>query len=293
MMNLYGAVELGGTKTLVAIGNRDGEIGESIRLETGADPDATMKGVGEFLSGHDVAAVGIASFGPLELRPDHPEFGSILATPKPGWSGFNLVATLGARLSLPIVIETDVNGAAIAEGKWGAATGLEHHAYITVGTGVGAGIVVGGSVLRGLSHPEFGHVPVERHPRDDFVGACPYHGSCLEGMAAGPSLEARFGTHPSLLGPSESEDAVDFSAFYLAQAVRTLLYTVSPQRVIIGGGVSRLEGFHLAVRRLLIDQLAGYGVLPEHGAEGFLTAPGLGDRSGLVGGIALATGLDS
>jgi fructokinase len=290
-MNLYGAVELGGTKTLVTTGNGDGELGETVRLETGEDPGELMEAVVALLAPHDLDAVGIASFGPLELRGRHPDFGSILATPKPGWTGFNLVAAIGDRLELPVAFDTDVNGAALAEGMWGESVGLDHHAYITVGTGVGAGIVVNGTILRGLAHPEFGHIAIARHPQDDFVGGCPYHGACLEGMAAGPSLESRFGCRASQLGSAETEEAVAFSAFYLAQAVRALVYTVSPQRVVIGGGVSRLPGFHIAVRGLLTDQLAGYGVLKEHSSERFITSPGLGDRSGLMGGIALAARL--
>jgi fructokinase len=290
-MNLYGAVELGGTKTLVTTGNGDGELGETVRLETGDKPGELMEAVIALLSPHDLDAVGIASFGPLELRTGHRHFGSILVTPKPGWSGFNLVAAIGDRLELPVALDTDVNGAALAEGMWGESIGLDHHVYITVGTGIGAGMVVSGRTLRGLAHPEFGHISVARHPDDDFVGICPYHGYCLEGLAAGPSLEARFGQRATQLGPVETERAVGFSAFYLAQAVRALVYTVSPQRVVIGGGVSRLPGFHAAVRALLADQLAGYGVLEEHSAERFISAPGLGDRSGLMGGIALAARL--
>jgi fructokinase len=291
LMNLYGAVELGGTKTLVTTGNGDGELGETVRLETGDKPGPVVDAIVKILAPHELSSIGIASFGPLELRPGHPDFGSILATPKPGWAGFNLVDAIGDRLGLPVALDTDVNGAALAEGIWGQSRGLDHHAYITVGTGVGAGIVISGGVLRGLAHPEFGHIAVARHPRDDFDGGCPYHRSCLEGMAAGPSLEARFGARASRLGPAETDEAVAFSAFYLAQAIRTLIYTVSPQRVVVGGGVSRLPGFHAAVRALLADQLSGYGVLQEHSAEGFIAAPGLGDRSGLMGGIALAARL--
>jgi fructokinase len=290
-MNLYGAVELGGTKTLVTTGNGDGELGETVRLETGDKPGELMEAIIALLASHDLDAVGIASFGPLELRADHPAFGSILATPKPGWTGFNLVDAIGDGLGLPVALDTDVNGAARAEGMWGQSVRLDHHAYITVGTGIGAGIVTGGRILRGLAHPEFGHIAVAPHPQDDFVGVCPYHQSCLEGLAAGPSLEARFGARASRLGPSETEEAVGYVAYYLAQAVRTLVYTVSPQRVVIGGGVSRLPGFHTAVRGILADQLSGYGVLEEHHSEQFITAPGLGDRSGLMGAIALAAAI--
>ncbi|HVR77031.1 MAG TPA: ROK family protein, partial [Acidimicrobiia bacterium] len=263
-MNLYGTVELGGTKTLVAVGNGEGSLGETLRLETGEEPGPVVDAVVEFLSQHELSSVGIASFGPLELRPGHPDFGSILATPKPGWSNFNLVSAIGGRIDVPVAIDTDVDGAALAEGRWGASLGLDDHAYITVGTGVGAGIVVGGEVVRGLSHPEFGHITVEKHPDDDYAGTCPFHHSCLEGLAAGPALEARFGARLSRLGEREREQAITLAAFYVSQAVRTLVYTVAPGRVVIGGGVSKMEGFHKAVRDQLEIQLAGYAVLPEH-----------------------------
>lgn len=290
-MNLYGAVELGGTKTLVAVGSDEGELGETLRIETGERPGPVVDAVVEFLSGHELRAVGIASFGPLELRPAHDSFGSIVATPKPGWSNFNLVSAIGDRVEVPVAIDTDVNGAAIAEGRWGASAGLDDHIYITVGTGIGAGIVVGGKVLRGLAHPEFGHIAVEKRLDDTFAGSCPFHGACLEGLAAGPALEARFGARPSQLGAMVREQAVTLTAHYVSQAVRTLVYTVAPGRVVIGGGVSKMDGFHSAVRNQLEVQLAGYAVLPEHKSDRFVSSPGLGDRSGLIGGIALAVGV--
>jgi fructokinase len=290
-MNLYGAVEMGGTKTLVAVGNDEGSLGETLRLETGNEPARVMDAVVDFLSRHELTAVGIASFGPLELRPGHNDFGSILATPKPGWANINLVAAIGDRLEVPVAIDTDVNGAAIAEGKWGASIGLDDHAYVTVGTGIGGGIVIGGNIVHGLAHPELGHIAVEKHPDDPFAGSCPFHRSCLEGLAAGPALEARFGARPSQLGEHERERAVTLAAFYVSQAVRNLVYTVSPERVVIGGGVSKMQGFHSAVRSQLQGQLAGYSVLPEHNSEEFVTSPGLGDQSGLIGGIALALGI--
>lgn len=289
-MTLYGAVELGGTKTLVAVGNDEGELGETLRLETGERVAPVVDAVVDFLSRHELSSVGIASFGPLELRPGHERFGSILATPKSGWSNFDLVSAIGGRLGVPVTIDTDVNGAAIAEGRWGASVGLDDHVYVTVGTGIGAGIVVGGKVVRGLAHPEFGHIAVEKHPDDTFEGICPFHRSCLEGLAAGPALEARFGARPSQLGEGDRKQALTLAAFYLSQAVRTLVYTVAPGRVVIGGGVSKMERFHEAVRDQLEVQLAGYAVLPEHSSEGFVTSPGLGDKSGLIGGIALALG---
>lgn len=290
-MNLYGTVELGGTKTLVAVGNGEGILGETLRFETGEDPIQVVDAVVAFFCRHDLSSVGIASFGPLELRPGHDNFGSILATPKAGWSNFNLVSAIGGALGVAVAINTDVNCAALAEGRWGASLGLEDHAYITVGTGIGAGIVLGGKLVHGLAHPEFGHIAVERHPDDPFAGSCPFHGACLEGLAAGPAHEARFGARPSQLGEHERRQATTLASFYIAQAVRTLVYTVSPGRVVIGGGVSKMDGFHERLRGQLEVQLAGYSVLPEHVSGQFVTPPGLGEQSGLFGGIALALGI--
>lgn len=290
-MNLYGTVELGGTKTLVAVGNGDGTLGETLKLVTGEEPDAVVDAVVEFLSRHELTSVGIASFGPLELRAGHENFGSILDTPKRGWSNFNLVSAIGGRLGVPVAIDTDVNGAALAEGKWGAARGVDNHAYITVGTGVGAGIVVGGKIIRGQAHPEFGHIAVAKHPDDNYAGNCPFHRSCLEGLAAGPALGERYGGSPSQISQREQEEALGLVAFYVAQGVRTLVYTVAPERVVIGGGVSKMAGFHSAVGEQLVTQLAGYAVAPEHSSKDFVASPGLGDRSGLVGGIALGIGI--
>lgn len=287
-MDLYGAVELGGTKTLVAVGSRDGDLGEVHRVDTGDDPGATAAAVVERLAGAGIRALGISSFGPLDLRPSSPTFGSVLATPKAGWQGHNLLESIAAPLGVPVSIDTDVNGAALAEGLWGASVGVDHHAYVTVGTGIGAGLVRGGKPVQGLSHPEFGHLTVARRRDDTYEGACPYHGDCLEGLAAGPALLGRFGAAVSALPATRLADAVDLVAFYVAQGVAALVYTVSPERVVIGGGVSRNPGFHLAVREALVARLAGYGVMPEHESDEFVVEPGLGDRSGLIGGLALA-----
>jgi fructokinase len=242
----------------------------------------------EFLSRHSLNSVGIASFGPLELRSGHDNYGSILATPKPGWSGFNLVSAIGDRLGVPVAIDTDVNGAAIAEGRWGASQGLDNHAYITVGTGIGAGIVLRGQVVHGLTHPEFGHIAVENTLTTPLRGVAPFTARVWRVWP--PGLRSRQDSGHVLRNSAihEREQAITFAAFYVAQAVRTLIYTVSPGRVVIGGGVSKMDGFHAAVRAQTEIQLAGYSVLPEHHSERFVASPGLGDQSGLIGGIALA-----
>lgn len=281
-MTDIGAVELGGTKSLVAVASPDGSLGEVRQIVTG-DGQSTLDTVAGALSGEDLAAIGIAAFGPIELRPGHPSYGHVMTTPKPGWKGTNLVGHLSDRLGLPIAIDTDVNAAAVGEGRLGAASGLANHVYLTVGTGVGVGIVVDHRVYRSLSHPEAGHMVVKRLDGDDHTGSCPFHGDCLEGMASGPAIAARFGTDPYLLRDSEADEAVDLVTFYLAQGLRNLVYTLAPERFVIGGGVSKMEGFHRKVRAHLVGQLNSYGALEEYGSSGFVVEPGLGDRSGLTG----------
>jgi fructokinase len=187
---------------------------------------------------------------------------------------------------LEIGLETDVNGAALGEGRWGAAAGLQSFVYMTVGTGIGGGAVSHGRLVGGLVHPEMGHVVVSPHPGDGFGGVCPYHRACLEGMASGPALEARFGMPAGSLG-AEVVRAVDLVGFYLAQGIRNIVYTLSPERVVIGGGVSKLPGFHESIENHLTYQLGGYPGHEEH-ASGFVVAPGLGDLSGLAGALVLA-----
>ncbi len=257
-MAIYGAVELGGTKTLVAVGTGPDDLSPVERIET-TDPETTLGQVVSVLAQHRVEAVGVASFGPLELRRDHPNFGTITRTPKPGWSGTPVRARLEEELGTPVAIDTDVNGAALGEGRWGAALGMTHFVYVTVGTGIGGGAVVGGETLAGLGHPEMGHLVVERHRDDEYPGRCPFHGRCLEGMASGPALEDRFG----LLESWDRTRVLDLVVFYLAQGLRAMVYALAPQRIIVGGGVSKMDGFHDALAAGLTASLAGYpGIRP-------------------------------
>jgi fructokinase len=284
---MYGIAELGGTKSLVGFGTTPDDISEVLRIPT-TDPEGTLSA----LVGHlrpritELTGLGILSFGPLELRAAHPKFGQIANTTKSGWSGTSVLGPFREAFDLEIGLETDVNGAALGEGRWGAAAGLESFVYLTVGTGIGGGAVSRGRLVGGLVHPEMGHVVVSPHPGDGFGGVCPYHGACLEGMASGPALEARFGVPAGSLG-AEVVRAVDLVGFYLAQGIRNIVYTLSPERVVIGGGVSKLPGFHESIESHLTYQLGGYPGHEEH-ASGFVVAPGLGDLSGLAGALVLA-----
>lgn len=251
-------------------------------------PTETVAAVVERLGAADVASVGVASFGPLELRPSHDQFGYITTTPKEGWSHTPVMQMLVERLGVSVAFDTDVNGAALGEGEWGAAEGLGVFAYVTVGTGIGGGVVVNGSPIHGAPHPEIGHVVVRRHPDDDHAGSCPFHGDCLEGMASGPSIEQRFGKRAEALGGGETEEALRLVSHYVGEGLRNLVYAAAPERVIIGGGVSKLAGFHDSVRKSLFDALGGYPGEAAHSDPGFVVPPGLGDLSGLAGALVLA-----
>lgn len=284
---MYGGVEAGGTKFVCAVGTGPGDIRRRVVIET-TDPDTTLGRVEEFFRPfrNRMRAVGVASFGPVELRPGHPDWGKITSTPKEGWRDVDVAGRLASVLDLPIGFDTDVNGAALGEWRWGAGVGLDSVVYITVGTGIGGGAVIAGRPLHGLIHPEMGHVSVERRPSDDFPGICPYHGDCLEGMVSGPAIARRFGKPADRLGGAAAA-AADLVAEYLAAGLRQVVYVLAPQRIIVGGGVSKLPGVVEKAGVRLLSQLAGYGVTPEHRA-GFVVRPGLREDAGILGAFVLA-----
>jgi fructokinase len=289
---LLGGIEAGGTKFVCVVGTPPAGIVREARFPT-RDPAATLADTIAFFrdaaaDGHPIAALGVASFGPLELRPGHPRCGWITTTPKPGWSDTELPGPLREALGVPVVVDTDVNGAALAEGRWGAAQGLGTFVYVTVGTGIGGGAVVGGVPVHGLPHPEMGHVGVTRLPGDDFPGICPFHGDCLEGMACGPAMAARWGRPAEDLAGDELALAVELEAHYLAAGLRNVVYALAPERIVVGGGVAALPGLLPALRVRLAEALAGYPGPPEHTSEAFVVPPGLGDGAGAAGALALA-----
>lgn len=286
-MAVLGAVEIGGTKTLVGVGENVEDLRDHRTIPT-TRPDETLGAVIDHLRDRGVSAVGISSFGPLELRWGHRWQGHIIQTPKDGWSFTSVAKRFESALGVPVGFDTDVNGAALGEGEWGASRELANHAYITVGTGVGGGVVVNGAPVHGAPHPELGHVVVRRHPDDDHAGSCRFHGDCLEGMASGPALEDRFGLRGELLSGGQRREAMELVSHYLAQGVRNLVYVAAPERVVIGGGVSKLEGLHAAVRGRLRESLARYPGVDVHESDDFVQPPGLGDLSGLAGALLLA-----
>ena len=289
MAELLGAVEAGGTKVVCAVGRGPDDLVDETRIET-TQPATTMAAIVEFFRPHrsSLTGVGVASFGPVELRTERADYGSITVTPKPGWSHTPLAQPLEAALGAPVGFDTDVNGAALGEGRWGAARGLDSYVYLTVGTGVGGGAVAEGDVVHGLVHPEMGHVSVRRLPGDGFAGVCRFHGDCLEGMASGPALEARWGGPAQALDDDILAKAVSVEAHYLAEGLRTVVYTHAPQRIVVGGGVARLPGLFDAIRESLRQSLGGYPGLPEHDEEAFVSPAGLGERAGVAGAFVLA-----
>ncbi|MFG2626784.1 ROK family protein [Streptomyces sp. NPDC048473] len=286
-----GSIESGGTKFVCLVGSAPDRIEDEIRFPTG-EPEPTLARAVAFFEEAAVKgpldAVGIASFGPLELRRSHPGYGRLAATPKPGWSGVDVAGTVAAALGVPVAIDTDVNGAALGEGRWGAARGRDTYVYLTVGTGIGGGAVIGGRVINGLVHTEMGHLSVPRIPGDDFPGSCPFHADCWEGMAGGEAVAARWGRPAQELSGEVLGRALQMEAVYLASGLRDIIYTTAPERIVIGGGMAVLPGLFPLLRAELARSLAGYPGLPEHAADDFVVPAALGRLAGPAGGLVLA-----
>jgi fructokinase len=288
---LVAGVELGGTKCVCVLASAPSDIRDEQRIAT-TTPQQTLAALHEVLARwqreHGFSALGLASFGPLNLESASPGFGRVVGTPKPGWGDVALLNSF-RDLRVPTGLDTDVNAAALAEGRWGAARGLHTFAYVTVGTGVGVGIVAAGKTLRGLGHAEAGHQRVPRLAGSSWPGNCPFHGDCVEGLASGPAIRARAGIAAAEL-PAD-HPAWEEPVHTLAALFHNLVLTVVPERIVAGGGV--LEGqAHLLprVRQALLHSLAGYAHAPRIAAQidSFLVSPGLAGRSGTLGAIALA-----
>lgn len=281
---MIAAMELGGTKTVVAVGGSDGTLVEEFRFPTTTPEETLWRAVEWFSERGTPEAIGIAAFGPVRIDPKAADWATVLATPKAGWNGFSIAAPLlGAFPAVKITLETDVNAACLAEARIGAAEGLENVAYITIGTGIGAGILCDGRLLHGALHPEFGHIRVPRRMGDDFAGICPFHGDCLEGMACGPAIERRWGK-PAHELPAD-HPAWETEAWYLAHSIIGLLAISPPERVVIGGGVSQAVGVHEKTDAL-VRELAG-GYFPAVNEAPFVVAPKLGQQAGIRGALML------
>jgi len=281
----YGLIEAGGTKFVLGVADADRTILARKSIPT-TTPEETLGAALDWFAaqGAEYAAFGIASFGPLDLDPASPAFGSVRATPKPHWSGTSLIAPFAQRFGVPVAIDTDVNGAALAEARWGAGEGHGSVLYLTIGTGIGGGFCSDGQLLRGLSHPEMGHIRMPRHPEDmDFAGTCPFHGDCLEGLACGPAVIARWGMSLSQL--PEGHPGKRIIAWYIGQALATFQTVMEPARIVLGGGVTATPGLIELVRTEALAANGGYtfGKIDE-----LIVSPGLGDNAGLLGALALA-----
>ncbi len=288
-MALYGGIEGGGTKFVCAVGSGPDDIHEELRFPTSTPAESIGKAVGFLNQFSDLRSVGIACFGPLDANPKSPRFGYVTTTPKPGWAQTEFAGAVGRVLRVPVGFDTDVNAAALAEYRWGAAQGLDSCLYLTVGTGIGGGAVVEGKMIHGLMHPEMGHLRVPHDlSNDPFSGNCPYHGDCLEGLASGPAIEARWGQRAETLSPDHP--AWTLEAHYLALGLANFIVTLSPRRIILGGGV--MEQMHLfpLIRAEVQSLLNGYIQSPmiQDQIDAYIVPPVLGSRAGVLGGIALA-----
>lgn len=283
-------VELGGTKVVVAGSVTGRELIGRTRIDT-TTPEATLGrvrgAIDQIVAGRRIGAIGIGTFGPIDLRPGSPSYGSLVSTPKPRWSGTDLIAGLVPTADTPVAIDTDVNAALRGEHVWGAAT-TETAAYLTIGTGVGGGVWIDGDVVHGANHPEIGHVLLPVRADDDFPGVCPYHGRCLEGLASGRALEARFGGPVEHLPGSDRSAAAELAAHYVGLGIVSMLAVAPVETVVIGGGVAHLDGFHGRVDGVVARAGNGYPPVPLGEGGPRIVRPGLGDDAGVVGSIELA-----
>lgn len=286
---IFGGVETGGTWCVCALGTGPEDLIALERFPT-ASPDETLSRLEAFFrSGPAVAALGIGSFGPVDLDPDSSTWGSVTSTPKPGWQDVAVAPVLAERLRVPVAFDTDVNAAALAEQRWGAGRGLDTLCYVTVGTGVGAGVIVAGRTLRGLIHPEAGHMRIPHdHRRDPFRGCCPWHGDCWEGLASGGAMAERWGVPPEQL--PVDHPGWELEADYVAAGILNMIAVASPHRVILGGGVADHPGLLAMVAERVRGLAGGYLRTPllEDRVKEYVVAPQLGDRAGVLGALALA-----
>jgi fructokinase len=278
----YGGIEAGGTKWVCGIGTGPDDL-HALETFPTTTPEKTLAQVAEFFTQNGgVTAVGVGSFGPIDLRSGH-----ITTTPKPGWKNTDVVSALRDALEVPIAFDTDVNAAALGEQRWGVAKGLDTFCYFTVGTGIGGGVMVGGRLVHGLLHPEVGHmlIPHDRE-RDPFTGACPFHGDCFEGLASGGAIRQRWGKPAEEL--AERSEVWELEAEYVALGVVNVICVVSPQRVILGGGVMKHPSLLPLIRGRVHDLLAGYISALDGNIDEYIVGPALGDRAGVLGAIELA-----
>ena len=284
---MFGAIEAGGTKMVVAVGNADGSIVETAQIKT-TTPDETIPAILDFFSGKDIEAVGIGAFGPVCVDKDSEDYGRIGKTPKLEWVGFSWKEAFEER-GIKVVVDTDVNAAAIGEAVYGNGRGLSDLIYITIGTGIGVGVYSSGQLVHGMQHPEAGHILLENNSADGFTGVCPYHKNCFEGLASGPAIEARYGKPAALL--LDQDHVWEQEAEYIAKALMTYICCYSPKRIILGGGVMHVEKLFPMIREKTLRYMNGYISTKElDETDSYITPAGLLGEQGIKGALYLASG---
>lgn len=285
----FGALEAGGTKMVCAVGTEEGKILDRVSIPT-ESPEVTMPALCAYFQDKGIAALGIGCFGPIDLDPASATYGHILMTPKLAWRGQDICGYFREHLKVPVGFDTDVNGSMLGECTWGCAKGLDTAIYVTVGTGVGVGVIAGGKLLHGMQHPEAGHMLIPARADDPYKGKCPYHGHCLEGLAAGPAIEERWGAKGQAL--ADKPEVWELEAHYLAYAVTNYILILSPKKIILGGGVMHQEQLFPMIREKVTQMLGGYLQTKELGAlDDYIVPPSLGDDQGILG--ALKLGMDA
>ena len=286
MSKLYGALESGGTKMVCAIGDESGRILDQVSYPTTV-PEETMSKIIGYFKDKEIESLGVACFGPIDPKVGSKTWGYILDTPKLAWKNYNIVGTLKDALGLRIGFDTDVNGSLLGEVTFGASKDLTDVVYITIGTGVGAGIMTGGKLIHGRLHPEAGHMRLQLVPGDDFAGNCPFHGTCFEGLCSGPAIEKRWGRPAREL--ADDPKVWELEAAYIAQAISSLFMILSPQRFILGGGVMHQEQLFPMIRKKTLEYMAGYMVTEDFpGMDSYIVPASLNDDQGIMGAVKLA-----
>ena len=283
---LLGALEAGGTKMVMAIGNEKGEILEQLSIPTEL-PAVTVKNIIEYFKNKPIEALGIGSFGPVDLNRYSRTYGYITSTPKLAWANYDMLGTIKNELNLPVGFDTDVNASALGEATWGSMKGLNSGIYITIGTGIGVGVYMNGDLLHGMLHPEAGHILLSRHPKDNYEGICPYHTNCFESLASGPSIEKRW--HKKAQELKENSEVWELEAFYIAQALVNYILTLSPHKIVLGGGVMHQEQLFPLIRKQVALLLNGYIKTKElDNLNQYIVPASLNDNQGIMGCLQLA-----
>lgn len=280
---LFGSIETGGTKFVVAVGDEHGQVQEKITIPT-TTPTETMPRVHLFLEQFDIQAIGVGAFGPINIDPGSPHYGHIMATPKIPWRFYDFVGALKHHHNLPVAWTTDVNAAGYGEFMLGHAKDVDSCLYLTVGTGIGGGFIHNGTILNAYGHPEMGHLRINKHPDDDFVGACPSHNDCLEGLASGYAMEKRWGQKGKDL--TDNKKVWEIEAYYIAQALMNYTLVLRPENIILGGGVMKQKQIFPLVRAQFHDMMNDYVETPD--LDDYIQPVGLDDEAGIIGGLLLA-----